>query len=146
MYYHHQAFCKKGCLLNLYINVELISCCIVNINRCSYRSEQTDRMTTNCYKFCLHILMHANTLVFAPHLFQEHFTSRAMKLVLVSCPAGISSHGYGQCQLSGAAGLNSGYQSGHSCAKACRGAAPAVGNPARLLLCPLGKGLRPTID
>lgn len=49
----------------------------------------------------------------------EHFTTRAMKRVLVSWPAGISSYGYGQCQLGGAAGLNSGYQSGHSCAEAC---------------------------
>lgn len=69
----------------------------------------------------------------------EHFTVRPMKRVLASRPAGISSHGYGQCQLGGAAGLNPGYQSGHSCAEACRGAAPAVGDPARLLLCPLGK-------
>lgn len=65
-----------------------------------------------------------------------------MERALVSWPAGISSHGYGQCQLGGAAGFNSGYQSGHSCAEACRGAAPAVGNPARLLLCPPGKLLK----
>lgn len=54
-------------------------------------------------------------------------------------PADISSYGYGQCQFSGAAGLNASHQSGHSCAEACGGAASPVGDPARLLLGPSGE-------
>lgn len=98
-----------------------------------------------------HILVHANdcssSVSLVDTIFEgfgsspEHFRETCVCFLLStsSPPADISSYGYGQCQLSGAAGLNSGYQSGHSCAKACRGAAPTVGNPARLLLRPPGK-------
>lgn len=81
----------------------------------------------------------------------ELFTDRKNKFCFLSVspslppllcfPSDISSYGYGQCQFSGAAGLNPSYQSGHSCAQACGGAAPAVGDPARLLLSPSGEGM-----
>lgn len=59
---------------------------------------------------------------------------------LTYSPADISSYGCGRCQFSGAAGIDPSYQSGHICAEACGGAAPTVGDPARLLLCPSGEG------
>lgn len=51
----------------------------------------------------------------------------------------ISKYGYGECQFSGATGLNSGDQSGHSCAQTCRGAASTVGDSAWILLRSSGK-------
>lgn len=65
------------------------------------------------------------------------FLSRLRPTVHVTVD--ISCHGYRQCQFSGAAGLNPGYQSGHSCAEARRGAASAVGDSVGLLLGPSGK-------
>lgn len=79
----------------------------------------------------------------------ELSTTKAMKLFsrlflplsLWYSLADISSYGYWRCQFSGAAGLNPSYQSGHGSAEACGGAAPTVGDAARLLLCPSGEGI-----
>lgn len=77
---------------------------------------------------------------------RSSLTTRAIKWfslcvvpVLWCSPAGISSYGHGWCKFSGAAGLNPSYQSGHRCAEARGGAAPAVGDAAGLLFCPSGE-------
>lgn len=88
------------------------------------------------------VLLQAQPELFTDRKNKFCFLSVSPSLPPLLCfPADISSYGYGQCQFSGAAGLNPSYQSGHSCAQACGGAAPAVGDPARLLLSPSGEGM-----
>lgn len=109
-------------------------------------------LTASAFSLCFYysVIPYGETIlkVFFFSAQPELFITRSMKifsrlslpLPLLYSLADISSYGYGWCQFSGAAGLNPSYQSGHSCAEACGGAAPTVGNPARLLLCSSGEG------
>ncbi|MED6264495.1 hypothetical protein CHARACLAT_015563 [Characodon lateralis] len=87
--------------------------------------------TSVCFPSLLTLKQLAELL--RPPLLQQHFHFS------LDIFRDISSYGYGQCQFSGAAGLNPSYQPGHSCAEACRGAASAVGDAARLLFSSSGE-------